>query len=136
MPTCSFPGRYESLAQICAFISGMAEKAGLSDSATYAVQLAVDEACSNIVEHAYGKEGIGDIQCTCEVDDGNLKIVLQDQGRPFDPNVVPEPARNAPLDEVKPGGAGLFLMRKLMDEVHFEFTLDRGNILTMIKRKG
>jgi serine/threonine-protein kinase RsbW len=61
--------------------------------------------------------------------------VLRDHGRPFDPSNVPEPNVNAALEDREEGGLGLYLIRKLMDEVDFEFTPDSGNVLIMVKRR-
>ena len=130
-----FPGRFESLAAISEFVTGAAEIAGLDARATYAVQLAVDEACSNIIEHAYRSEGQGSIECTCRISEEGLTIMLRDYGHPFDPDNIPAPDVNACLDERPGGGLGLYFMRQLMDEVHFELTPNLGNVLTMVKRK-
>lgn len=134
MTTEIFPGRFESLPKIRDFIVNAAVNAGLDEPDVYAVELAVDEACSNIIEHAYGGEDIGDIHCTCKVANNDLIIILKDHGQPFEPESVPEPNFNAPLEELKPGGAGLYLMRKMMDEVQFKFTPKDGNTLVMVKR--
>jgi len=133
--TLTFPGRFDSLAAISEFVVRAAEAAGLDAHAIYAVQMAVDEACSNIIEHAYGGEGHGTIECTCRIKDDELTVTLRDHGRPFDPTSVPEPDLHASLEERSGGGLGLYFMRQLMDEVHFEFTPDPGNVLTMVKRK-
>jgi serine/threonine-protein kinase RsbW len=130
-----FPGRYESLQHISDFISQAAQKAGLNDSAVYAVQLAVDEAATNIIEHAYGGEGNGNIECTYELLPEGLRVALIDHGKPFDPDEVPEPQTNGSLDDIKPRGLGLFFMRRMMDEVKFEFTRRSGNRVVMLKRK-
>ncbi len=132
--TRTFPGQFNSLAAICEFVTHAAETAGLDARAIYTVQMAVDEACTNIIEYAYRGEGRGDIECTCHTNGDGLTIILRDHGCPFDPESVPEPDRNATIQECKIGGLGLYFMRQLMDKVHFEFT-DSGNILTMIKRK-
>jgi serine/threonine-protein kinase RsbW len=134
MTTEVFPGRFESLPKIRDFVVSAAISAGLNDLDVYAVELAVDEACSNIIEHAYGGEGVGDIQCTCRVSEDDLTIILKDNGQPFEPESIPEPNFSGPLEDLKPGGAGLFLMRKMMDKVQFEFTPDYGNTLVMVKR--
>ena len=97
--------------------------------------MAVDEACCNIIEHAYGGEGRGDVECSCRVNDEGLTVTLRDRGRPFDPSGVPEPDLQADLEDRDVGGLGLYFMRKLMDEVRFEFTPGAGNALTMVKRK-
>ncbi|GAB4537387.1 MAG: hypothetical protein Kow0063_24100 [Anaerolineae bacterium] len=107
----------------------------MDKDAIYAVEMAVDEACTNIIEHAYGGEGRGDIECTCEVNCDKLVVTLRDYGRSFNPSSVPEPDIQAALEDRQEGGLGVYLIRKLMDEVHFEFTPDAGNILTMVKRK-
>jgi serine/threonine-protein kinase RsbW len=61
---------------------------------------------------------------------------MRDHGKPFDPASVPEPNVKADLSERKIGGLGMYLMRKLMDEVSYESSPETGNILTMIKRLG
>ncbi len=133
--TSTFPGRFESLVRISDFVARVAQAAGLDTRAVYDVQMAVDEACANIIEHAYGGEDRGDIECTCCADKEGLTVTLRDHGHPFDPASVPEPNLHASLEERKEGGLGLYFIRRLMDEAHFEFTPDSGNILTMIKRK-
>jgi serine/threonine-protein kinase RsbW len=121
MRTLKFSGRLENLAKIRNFVVDAAKSAGFNDLEIYAVELAVDEACANIIEHAYGEEGVGDILCTCHVNKDKLTITLRDSGKPFNPESVPEPKLDVPLEELQPGGAGLFLMRKMMDEVEFKF---------------
>jgi serine/threonine-protein kinase RsbW len=133
--TKSFPGQFDSLAGVGQFVTRAATAAGFDQTAIYAVEMAVDEACTNIIEHAYEGEERGDIECTCQDSPGELTVTLRDFGRPFDPASVPEPNIHARLEERREGGLGLFLMRKLMDEVHFEFTSDAGNVLTLVKRK-
>jgi serine/threonine-protein kinase RsbW len=135
MPTKTFPGRFASLSEISAFVVHAAEKAGLGSNATYAVELAVDEAATNIIEHAYQGEEKGAICCTIEIIPEGLQVTLQDWGIPFNPLDVPEPVINVPLEQVQSSGLGLFFMRKLMDEVRFEFSTEKGNTVTMIKKK-
>jgi serine/threonine-protein kinase RsbW len=98
--------------------------------------MAVDEACSNIIEHAYAaRAGDIDLACRCPVA-GQFEVVIRDSGQPFDPEEVPLPAVNTPadLDNLNEGGLGLYFIRKLMDEVRFECVPGQGNILTMLKR--
>lgn len=135
MTTVVFPGRYESLSEIRDFVVEIAKKGGFQDFDLYAVELAVDEACSNIIEHAYGEENKGDIELTCNLTDLGLEIILRDHGKAFNPAIIPEPNFGLEIDELKPGGAGLFLMRKMMDEVSFDFSKNSGNVLTMVKYK-
>jgi len=133
--TATFPARFDSLAAIGELATHAAEAVGFDARAVYAVQLAVEEACANIIEHAYGGEGRGDIECTCIVNNNGLTVILRDYGRPFDPTSVPDPDLCASLEDREVGGLGLYCIRQLMDKVRFEFTPDSGNVLTMVKRK-
>ncbi len=135
MPTMTFPGNYTSLPAISAFITQFAREAGFDEHDVYAVELAVDEACTNIIEHGYNSEP-GEITCTCQSTEDSIKIVLKDRGKSFDPEKVPQPDPTLPLEEVSARGAGLFLMKKMMDEVHFDFDPANGNVLTMVKHKS
>jgi anti-sigma regulatory factor (Ser/Thr protein kinase) len=133
MPTKRFSCNLNNLEQICDFVTECAAIAGLDESEVYAVQLAVDEASTNIIEHGYGGECPSRIDITCETLEDGLKVILYDDAQPFEPTDVPEPETNVPLEELKPRGLGIFLMRKMMDEVKYQSTPNRGNTLTMIK---
>jgi serine/threonine-protein kinase RsbW len=130
------PGRFEYLAQIADFIEVTARDAGWSDDDIYRVQMAVDEACSNIIEHAYGPDRQGDIKLSCRVQvERDLVISIHDAGRPFDPTLVPEPPRGSDWESLPEGGLGLYFIRRLMDQVTFHFDEQNGNTLTMLKRR-
>lgn len=131
-----FPGKFESLPAISEFVTQIAREAGLNDSEVYAVELAVDEACTNIIEHAYRETFSGEIICSCQPIQQGLEIVLRDRGQTFNPNSVPDPDPTIPLEQISPRGAGLFLMRKMMDEVEFAFDPENGNVLKMVKHKS
>jgi serine/threonine-protein kinase RsbW len=135
-----YPAQFENLDHVREFVGGAAQKCGLDASAIYAVQLAVDEAFSNIIEHAYGGECLNQIECKCQIASSGLTITLRDCGAPFDPNVVPEPDLEAELEKRDIGGLGLYFIRQLMDEVDFSFMPDpetgrRCNVLRMQKHK-
>jgi serine/threonine-protein kinase RsbW len=133
--TRTFPGTYASLAEIGAFVREAAQDAGLSDFSIYMVETAVDEACSNIIEHAYGGEGNGNIVITCQERLDNLTVQIQDWGHTFDPDSVPDPDISLSLEDQPGHGLGLYFMRKWMDEVEFTSSAENGNVLTMIKYK-
>jgi serine/threonine-protein kinase RsbW len=78
-------------------------------------------------------DGVLDLSCGMEAD--TIKIILIDYGEPYDPSEIPMPDIKADLSERKIGGLGIFLMRKLMDEVQYEPKSNKSNILTMIKHK-
>ena len=77
----------------------------------------------------------GLLELSCGVKGNTITIILMDHGEPFDPSIVPLPDLKADLSERKIGGLGIFLMRKLMDEVRYETKPNKSNILTMTKRK-
>lgn len=129
-----FPGRFESLANIADFVRSEAKQAGLSFKEIFELETAVDEAVSNIIEHAYGGEDIGEITCTCTQLDEGILITLEDQGCPFDPTSVPAPNLGFKLKNRKNHGLGYFMMRQLVDDVKFEFSGNQ-NTLTLLKKK-
>jgi serine/threonine-protein kinase RsbW len=136
----TLPARFENLDRVREFVALAAEAYGLDSTAVYSVQLAVDEAFTNIIEHAYGGECLENILCTCQITPDGLVITLKDCGKPFNPQGVPEPNIHADLEERELGGLGLYFIRQLMDEVSFTFIpaheAGRGcNILRMVKRK-
>lgn len=132
--------QFENLDRVRDFVAESAEECGLEPAAVYAVQLAVDEAFTNIVEHAYGGESDENIECACQIVGDDLEVTMIDCGKPFDPSLVPGPNLEAELEEREVGGLGLYFIYQLMDEVQFSFTkkLELGkncNLLRMIKRK-
>lgn len=135
MHTASFPARFDSLESIGNLVAQAAREAGFDDNAVYEVQLAVDEAATNIIEHAYGGEGKGEIRITFQITSDSLILRIYDRGIPFDPHMIEKPKLHLKLEELSPRGLGLYWMRNLMDDVHFEFTPEQGNILTMSKRR-
>jgi len=135
MPTKRFTCSLNNLEKISDYVTGFAKQAGLNETQVYAVQLAVDEASTNIIEHGYGQECPNRIDITCDVQEDGLKVVIYDDAAPFDPETVPKPEINVSLDEIKPRGLGIFLMRQMMDEVNYQSSLDTGNTLTMVKHR-
>lgn len=135
MPPVIFPGQYDSLAKIADLVKKAAIDFGLDSLAVYGVETAVDEACSNIIEHAYGGEGKGTIDFNYRIDNDQLTIVLKDTGKPFNPHKIPKPKIDAPLKHRQGNGLGLYFMYQWMDEVKFE-AVGKTNVVTMIKRKG
>src|SRR5687768_14544008 len=135
MPMTTFPAKFEYLDEIRDFVASVARKGGFTDKEVYSLQLAADEAASNIIEHAY--EGVADasLDISCEMQGDTLTIVMHDQGKTFDSSKVKQPNLKADLSERQIGGLGVYLMRKLMDEVRYESS-GKINTLTMIKRRG
>jgi anti-sigma regulatory factor (Ser/Thr protein kinase) len=136
MSKTTFSADFDNLDEIRELVSEEARRVGFSDKEIYAIQLATDEASTNIIEHAYAGVKGGKIEIDCTANDKEIKIVLRDQGAAFNPSSVPEPNVEADLSDRKIGGLGMYLMRKLMDKVSYESSADGDNVLTMVKYKG
>ncbi|HUV15228.1 MAG TPA: ATP-binding protein [Pelolinea sp.] len=133
MITVSFPGRFSSLELIRNFFTGAAGQAGLDKKSIEDVQLAVDEAASNIINHAYGGEDQGEIECSYSINPEGMKIIIRDFGKPFDPNLVKQPDLVSDVCYRESGGLGLHFMKSLMDSVEFSFNGHGDNLLSMTK---
>ena len=96
------------------------------------VVLAIDEACQNVIRHAYGQAVCGDIEVRLERDGEILRVAIRDFADPVDPHCLD---KGRELSELRPGGLGTHFMKAVMDEVHFADPRDgRGNLLRMTKR--
>ena len=96
------------------------------------VILAVDEAVANVVEHAYGG-GRGDIDLVFDIDRERLEITIRDNGTKFNPQDIPTPDIHDHIKKGLKGGLGMFLMRKIMDEVRYSLDSTYVNELVMVK---
>lgn len=131
--TKTFPAVLESLADISAFVNEATHQCKMTEREAWHVQLAVDEAATNIIQHAYGEQPGGSMDIAWDIDAGVLTIVLRDRGARFEPAAVPTPDIHSSFEERQAGGLGIYLMNKLMDEVLYRFDTD-GNELTLRKR--
>ena len=122
--------------EIREFVGQVAREGGFNDKEVYSLQLASDEAASNIIEHAYEGVSNASFDVTCEMHGETIFITMHDTGMPFDPTKVKQPNLKADLSERQIGGLGVYLMRKLMDEVRYESNSRTGNLLIMTKRRG
>lgn len=112
-----------------AAITKVCEIAEFDQRDTSKIVLALDEACSNIIRHAYGGKSGESITIVCRIKPSRLEFHLYDHGIPL--NVAD--IRSRPLEELRPGGLGVYLMRNVMDQVKFEDGTDDGNHLFMYK---
>jgi len=123
-------GKLENLSLIGDFIGDTMRSFGLDNHKIFDVQMAVDEACTNIIEYGYTEE-VGMIDIIFLKRGVDIMVIIKDEGKQFDPTTVQPPDLNASLEERKTGGLGIYFMKKLMDEVKYEFK-DGKNVLTMV----
>jgi anti-anti-sigma factor len=122
------------LGRVRDFIVNVCEEAGFSTREISNTKLAVDEACTNIIKHAYSdrREG-GDITVVAEIESGRIKIHLKDRGKHFDFSAVKDPDLDQYVETGKKGGLGVFLINRLMDGVEYRAS-GGGNELILTKR--
>ncbi len=112
------------------FIEGACQVGGVDRETADAIVLATHEAVSNVIRHAHRGDRAAQLQLECRPQPDGMEIYLLDEGEPFDLTAVPD------LDpaEIRIGGRGVFLMRRLMDELKCLPRGCRGNALRMVKR--
>ncbi len=96
------------------------------------VNLALEEAFTNIVNYAFENNDPQEIVVDIKKQDGKLIFVIKDEGRPYDPTKAPEPDTSLPAEDRPIGGLGIFLIRKIMDDVKYQ-RIEAQNQLTLIK---
>lgn len=128
------PSSTENLALIREFVTSIGRQATLSDEDLINLELAVDEACANVIEHAYGHDITKDVSVRATFDDEKLLISVIDEGRGFEPGSVQQDSVEQLVHARKSGGLGIRLIRTLMDEVSYEIVPGQKNELHMTKR--
>jgi serine/threonine-protein kinase RsbW len=115
-------------------ISGIANRMGFAFDEIEDIKIAVSEACTNVVNHAYSDSDMGQIRIGCNLHGDRLEVTVVDQGKSFDYNKVTEnlgPVDGKPVEQLTEGGLGLFLIETLMDKV--EISGEAGVIVMMTK---
>jgi serine/threonine-protein kinase RsbW len=124
----------ENLELVREFVSKIAQKVGLGETDINKIELAVDEACANVVKHAYDPATIiRPLHVAIEVDYQKLTVIVTDQGKGFDLSKIRPIEMNQYLAEMKIGGLGIHLIKSLMDEVEFEINPGKKNQVRMVK---
>lgn len=127
-----FKRHLNSLAEVFDFIDRFVEQEQIDDSARRAISLAVDELFTNMVK--YDPANPNEINIELRVVNQDLLVTLVDRDvAPFDITKKPDPYLGASLDERKPGGLGIFLTKKLVDDVQYQYQ-DRTSTITLKKK--
>jgi anti-sigma regulatory factor (Ser/Thr protein kinase) len=122
----------DQLSQLAPFVWAFAEEAQLDEQPAMQLDLALDEAVTNVVLYAYPKGTEGEVTVAAKREGDTLEVVLTDSGTPFDPTAQEDPDLTLSADERPIGGLGIFLVRQMMDTVLYE-RKDGKNILTLRK---
>ena len=106
----------------------------IDESLAFSINLAVEELFTNMVRHNTGAGR--EISIRMETEDGRLVVTLVDEDvDPFDPSRIPDVDTNQPIEERKPGGLGLHLVKSIVDKITYEYK-DRRMQVTIMKELG
>ncbi len=119
LPTLTIPSATRHLARVRRFVDERASAAGLSERAVGEVQLAVDEACANAIEHAYGGQDGGEVEVATRQDADRFTVIIRHRGVPFDRAKYTPPDLQRAAAERWKGGFGVALMHRLVDRVEY-----------------
>jgi anti-sigma regulatory factor (Ser/Thr protein kinase) len=131
MPTLTVKSHPRHLADVRQFVRRVAAEAQFDKDTAFHIVLAVDEACANIIRHAYGGDASKDIIIHATVSHDAVEFRLRDFGKQVDPACI----KSRDLDEVRPGGLGCFLIRHAFDEVDYNIRFATGTELRLLKRR-
>ena len=127
------PSQSDNLAIIRDVVAKVASRVGFDTDEASKIELAVDEACTNVIKHAYANNSNQMIEVSIKVDQKKLIIIVADKGKGFNPDEIKLPDLNKSIKEGRKGGLGLCLIKTLMDKVEFEIKPGSKNKVKMIK---
>jgi serine/threonine-protein kinase RsbW len=129
------PAKLENLERLIEFVSESANEQGIDRKRIVEIEISTEEALVNIFNYAYQNMD-GEVAVVCKSDDNDKFIIeIEDSGVPFNLLSLKEPDTNLDISERKIGGLGIFLIRKLMDDIQYRREEDR-NVLTLVVSKS
>lgn len=123
----------DNLSIIREFIKTNAGEAGFDKDTANKIVLATDEACTNIIKHAYKNIKTGKIIISVLFKNKKFTVSISDSGEHFNYSAIPEPDLPKYYQEKKIGGLGMYLMKRLMDEVKYSQSNNKKNKVTLVK---
>lgn len=125
----------ESIPQVAAFVEGELEKLSCPMKELAQINIAVDELYSNIVNYAY-KDGEGEASVSVQgLPPNSVRVTFEDSGVPYNPLAKSDPDVTLGAEERQIGGLGIFIVKKTMDAMEYNFE-DGKNILAITKKWG
>ncbi len=124
----------QQIPQLAEFVEAVADLAHLDVGLTMSLNLALEEAVSNVIMYAYPKGSDGLVELEAIIRKDSMEFILSDNGTPFDPTAAPEADITLDVEDRPIGGLGIFLVRNIMDEVKYNRSDDGKNILSMTKK--
>ena len=124
----SIPSSSRFLSDVRQFIVTHLLGEGVPDSIVADVRLAVDEACANIIEHAYQDNPRHELRVELHIDKQRISVTISDSGIPFNEDEYQKPDVRVLTKRRKSGGLGVHIMRRLMDRVDYTVGADQNEI--------
>ena len=125
--------RTERLIAVRDFVSEAARTFGFGDEDISKIALAVDEACTNVIKHAYRFDPTKIIHVSVTGENGTFEIAIKDDGVRFNPTQVQRPDMKEYLSHFRKGGLGVYLMKSLMDKVEYSIAPGKANEVRLTK---
>ncbi len=122
----------QQISRLAEFVENLAEERNLDKTLAMSLNLALEEAVTNVIMYAYPEGEGGDVEIDASIDDRTAEFVISDSGKPFDPTAAPEADISLNVEDRPVGGLGIFLVRKIMDNVEY-CREDGKNKLSMTK---
>ncbi len=131
--TIHIESRTERLSAVREFVSEAARSFGFSEEDVGKIALAVDEACTNVIKHAYKFDPTKEIAISVKGADRAFMVSIRDNGRAFDPAGIHQPDMKEYMTHFRRGGLGVYLMRSLMDKVEYNIEPGKKNEVRLTK---
>jgi serine/threonine-protein kinase RsbW len=116
----SIESQTKNLALVRDFVSAAAKNVGFDDISINNILIAVDEACTNIIKHAYEYKPDKTVDISITLNDNRFNVIIKDEGKSFEPNKITSPNMNEYFKQYRVGGLGMHLMKTLMNEVIYQ----------------
>jgi len=132
--TKTFKSQTKNLILIREFVKDFLASKNISNEDVNKIILAIDEACTNKIKHAYNCDETKDVIIKLKLSENEFVAEISDFGLPFNPEEVPIPDLKENYAQKKSGGYGIYLIKKVMDEVKYDFNQDGENKIILKKK--
>lgn len=123
--------RFENIDLVQIVVKVSLQQLRLDDDTSHWIGMAVREAVANAIKHGNRQDPDKKVEVTFGIEDGDVVIEVRDEGPGFDPAGLPDPLE--PENLLKPGGRGIFFMRKFMDGIDYDFRPEGGTVVRLRK---
>lgn len=128
------PATTAHLPEFLEFIQEACRQAGADEDTSFALRLAVEEVCSNLIRHGYAGMPPGPIAIDFAAERDRITVTVRDRAMPFDPREAPPPDLTSDWKQRPAGGLGWHLVKQLIDEIGYCSDPSTGNRLTLVKK--